>query len=270
MLQRWISAIIAIVILFAILLSDIMVMKIGTIILSLLALYEVFCAFSFQKNPIFVFLGIVSCLLFGVFIKLNPNYIETIAFLSIFTMAIVMIFSHKRVSFIDISILLFLIFVIPFCFTHLIYLRNIKGLGIYYIWLPFIGAFCSDSGAFFVGKAFGGKKLCEELSPKKTISGSIGGFIGSIIGFFIYSLILIYYFKFDINYIPYYILAIICSLTAQIGDLTASAIKRHSHIKDFSNIMPGHGGLMDRVDGLMFTAPMVYIFIFSLGIKIFI
>jgi phosphatidate cytidylyltransferase len=269
MLQRWISAIIAIAILFAILLSDIIVIKIGAVILAMLALYELFCAFSFQKNPVFIFLGMVSCLSFGVFSRLNPNYIGAIVFLSIFTMALVMIFSYKKVSFIDISILCFFLLLIPFCFTHLTFIRKLHDLGIYYIWLPFIGAFCSDSGAFFVGKAFGGKKLCEELSPKKTISGSIGGFIGSVIGFFIYSLILIYYFKFNVEYVPYYILALLCSFASQIGDLTASAIKRHSRIKDFGNIMPGHGGIMDRVDGLMFTAPMVYVFIFSFGIKIF-
>ena len=269
MLQRWISAIVAASILVAILLSDVLIIKICTIVLAMVALYEVFCAFSFQKNPVFVFLGIVSCLSFGVFNRINPNYLEAIAFISIIIMILVMIGSHKKVSFIDITVLSFILLVIPFCFEHILFIRKIPEWGQYYIWLPFIGAFCSDSGAFFVGKAFGGKKLCPELSPKKTISGSIGGFIGSIVGFFLYSMVLIYYFKFQVSYLHYYILAVLCSFASQIGDLTASAIKRHSSIKDFGNIMPGHGGLMDRVDGLMFSAPMVYVYVFSLGIVIF-
>ena len=269
MAQRLISATFAIIITFLILFSDPRIIGICAIVLSALALYEAFKAFAFDKKPPFMILGLIACISFQFIERLKAEYLMSALFFFVFLVCIVLIISHKKVTFIDISIFTVLLLLIPFSFTRLVYIRDYENLGSFYIWLPLIGAFCSDTGAFFVGRAFKGPKLCPELSPKKTISGAVGGFIGSIIGFFIYSMILIYFYKFSINYIPYYILAIICSFTAQCGDLTASAIKRHGQIKDFGNIMPGHGGLLDRVDSLIFTAPIVAIYLCTFMVQIF-
>jgi len=268
MLQRFISAGIIIAVLFIILFSNTLIIGIAAIILSALALYEAFSAFSFQKKPAFLGLGLIACIFMPYLSEFTKNQVYAGAFLFIFILCLIMILNNKTVNFLDISILLFLILLVPFSLSHIIYLRNSEPLGHLYIWLPFIGASCSDSAAFFTGRAFGGRKLCKDLSPKKTVSGAIGGVFGSILGFFIYSMILIYAFKMDINYVNYYILAILCSFVGQIGDLTASAIKRHSHIKDFGNILPGHGGILDRIDSLMFTAPIVYIYIHIFGMII--
>ena len=268
MVQRFLGAGIIIAVLFIILFSDTIVISIAAVIFSMLALYEAFNAFSFQKKPAFLGLGLIACVVMPYLNKFSANQIYAWVFIFLFLTCLIMVFFSKQISFSDIAILIFLLLLIPFSLSHAIYLRNSEPLGHLYIWLPFIGASCSDSAAFFVGRAIGGKKLCEDLSPKKTVSGAIGGFFGSILGFFIYSMILIYAFKININYPNYYILAILCSFVAQIGDLTASAIKRHSHIKDFGNLLPGHGGILDRIDSLIFTAPVVYIFIHNFGMVI--
>lgn len=125
-----------------------------------------------------------------------------------------------------------------------------------YVWLVYIVAFGSDTFAYFTGKMFGKHKLYPEVSPNKTIEGAIGGVIGCTI------LSLIY---FDYLRINKYFYIIIFSVSASVfsiaGDLTASKIKREFRIKDFGYLLPGHGGILDRFDSVLFVAPAVYYFI---------
>ncbi len=154
-------------------------------------------------------------------------------------------------------------------FSGLIYI----GLGLSYIyqtrmfavngslivWLIFICSWISDSGAYLVGIAIGKHKAFPKLSPKKSVEGCFGGIAGSIIFGILYKLILD--LCFDIHLIDYAGLIVICGVGAvisQIGDLAASAIKRNFAIKDYGRLIPGHGGIMDRFDSIIFVAPLVY------------
>ena len=108
----------------------------------------------------------------------------------------------------------------------------------------------SDTGAYFAGVTFGKHKLIPRLSPKKTIEGSIGGIIlGTIL-----ASLLAYFYPLNMSFIQSVILAFILTITAQIGDLTFSSLKRYVGIKDFSNLLPGHGGVLDRIDSLLFNS----------------
>ncbi|MDD6154334.1 MAG: phosphatidate cytidylyltransferase [Eubacteriales bacterium] len=123
-------------------------------------------------------------------------------------------------------------------------------------WLVVITAFGSDIFAYFTGVFFGKHKMCPNLSPKKTIEGFIGGIAGStlcsgLFGFFFAKELLIHCI----------ILGIFAGIVSVGGDLTASAYKRHMGIKDYGNLIPGHGGIMDRFDSIMFTAPFIYYYI---------
>jgi phosphatidate cytidylyltransferase len=137
--------------------------------------------------------------------------------------------------------------------------------GVFLIFYIFCGAWFSDIFAFLVGKAIGKHKF-STISPKKSIEGCIGGLIGTVLFFIIYSLVLhqlgICEGPIDqvfLTNIPMQIaLAIIVSIVSQIGDLAASAIKRYAEIKDFSHLMPGHGGMLDRFDSVLFVAPIIY------------
>jgi phosphatidate cytidylyltransferase len=119
-----------------------------------------------------------------------------------------------------------------------------------------------DTGAYFAGKAFGKHKLYEAVSPNKTIEGSLGGIAASIGVAFLFN----YLFAFDSRWIPLeawqvLLLAIPANLLGQLGDLCESIIKRAHDVKDSGTIIPGHGGMLDRIDGLIFASPWVYIFL---------
>ncbi len=132
--------------------------------------------------------------------------------------------------------------------------------GAYIVWLIFIGAWGSDTCAYCVGKLIGKHKLPSKLSPNKSIEGCIGGIVGAALLGLLYGSIFRQKFLALIN--PPVILAFIggaSSIISQIGDLAASAIKRNYEIKDYGHLIPGHGGILDRFDSIIFTAPLVYI-----------
>lgn len=147
------------------------------------------------------------------------------------------------------------IFYIIFFSYHFVLIDQIPQYGIL-IWLVIITAFGTDTMAYFTGYAFGKHKLYPKISPKKTIEGSIGGILGSVIfsglfGYFVVSDILLHCI----------ILGVLGGVISQFGDLTASIFKRKMGIKDYGKLIPGHGGILDRFDSVLFTAPMVYYYI---------
>lgn len=267
-MKRLGSAVVAVFVLVAIMLCPPVVIAICAAILSIMCLWETLSVFSYQKIPFFTAMAFLASAVMPFMDKLDSKFISPLVCFFAFMAAFSYIIYNKRITVTDSISVFFFVIIIPFCFSHVIYLRNIE-FGEFYIWLPFIGAFLTDTFAYFTGSLIGGRKLCENLSPKKTVSGSIGGFIGAVFGFFVYSLILKYVFSVNINLPVYYLIAVLCGGLAQVGDLTASAIKRAANTKDFGNIMPGHGGMMDRVDSLMFVAPLIYFVVAVLEIGVF-
>lgn len=133
-------------------------------------------------------------------------------------------------------------------------LRNLEqGIAIIFLLLTIV--WLTDSGAYFVGGALGRNKLAVKISPKKTIEGAIGGTIISIVGAIIFSK----FFLSEYSFIIIAIFALIGSIISQLGDLFESAIKREFNVKDSGNILPGHGGVLDRIDSLLFLIPLSYI-----------
>ena len=147
------------------------------------------------------------------------------------------------------------IFYIIYFSYHFVLIDQIAQYGIL-VWLVLITAFGTDTMAYFTGYALGKHKLCPRISPKKTIEGSIGGILGSVIfsgifGYFIVNDLLIHCI----------IIGVLGGVVSQLGDLSASIFKRKMGIKDYGNLIPGHGGILDRFDSVLFTAPMVYYYI---------
>lgn len=147
-------------------------------------------------------------------------------------------------------------FAIPMLFTSLVRLGQMHTHGGIYMIMPFVAAFSSDSGAYFAGLYMGKHKLAPALSPKKTIEGSIGGFVAAIVLMLVYGG-LMHACGFTVNFLVLGIYGFLGSLAGQLGDLAFSAIKRLRNIKDYSNIIPGHGGILDRFDSILFIAPLI-------------
>ncbi|MEG0074643.1 MAG: phosphatidate cytidylyltransferase [Eubacterium sp.] len=155
---------------------------------------------------------------------------------------------------------------IPVMFGYLLLFENIKS-GVYYLWMVFIIAFATDTAAYFVGRAIGKRKLAPKISPKKTIAGAIAGIITAAVMMILYGLILKFGFQIELPFYYYAVAGFIGSIAGQCGDLTASMIKRKMEIKDFGRCLPGHGGILDRFDSILFIIPLIYIFaIYTAGI----
>ena len=125
------------------------------------------------------------------------------------------------------------------------------------IWYAILAAWGTDVFAYFVGKSIGKHKF-SKVSPKKSVEGCIGGTIGAVILMLIYTYIANKYWGMNYSYYTIAIISVILSLIGQIGDFAASSIKRSVEIKDYSNLIPGHGGMLDRIDSLIFLAPFAY------------
>ncbi|MCL2855566.1 MAG: phosphatidate cytidylyltransferase [Defluviitaleaceae bacterium] len=143
-------------------------------------------------------------------------------------------------------------------------------LGLYLAWMIFIAAWGSDTGAYFCGKAFGKRKLVPKLSPNKTVAGSVGGAITAAVLSVTYGVILhhlgIWEFgNLTIGLLSFAAFGLLGAIFAQCGDLAASAIKRHVGIKDFGQLIPGHGGILDRFDSILFVAPFALIYFYNVA-----
>ncbi|MFA9375398.1 MAG: phosphatidate cytidylyltransferase [Lachnotalea sp.] len=140
-----------------------------------------------------------------------------------------------------------------------IYQTRLLENGAYIVWLIFVCSWGCDTCAYCVGMLIGKHKLAPKLSPKKSIEGGIGGVLGAAFIGVIYSLVIgRYLINKQSPLIEYAIISAIGAILSQIGDLAASAIKRNHEIKDYGTLIPGHGGILDRFDSVIFTAPVIY------------
>ena len=238
------------------------VIDVALAIVAIIALHEYFNAFNKYK-PI-KWIGYLSAISISfVHIISEEMLLRTIALsipIIVIILFIQLIIKNMKISIIDIAITLFGICYIVL-FIMFIPLIAGKENGKIYIWYILIISWGTDVFAFLIGNTFKlGKHKFSKISPKKSIEGCIAGIIGAVL------LSLLYTFfvnKFaPIPLIPYLgitVVAIVLSIIGQFGDFAASSIKRFVGIKDFSNLIPGHGGLLDRIDSLIFIAPFAYI-----------
>lgn len=145
---------------------------------------------------------------------------------------------------------------IPLFLSFLVFIRNIID-GEFWVFSLIVIVFLGDSGAYFAGSGFGKHKLSPAISPGKTIEGSVAGLVTSIIAGAIVKLL----FFPDLSWGAGILFFLVIGIFAQVGDLFESEFKRHANIKDSGEVLPGHGGFLDRVDALMFSAPVAYVFI---------
>ena len=146
--------------------------------------------------------------------------------------------------------------VVPYLMSSVV--RILSGnTGRYVVLLSFLIACCCDAGAYFVGIRFGKHKLAPVVSPNKTIEGALGGIAAGILAMLLYAFILDVPLRFDVDYGAAMVYGILGCLVGELGDLCFSVIKRQTGIKDYGNLIPGHGGVLDRFDSILAVAPLV-------------
>lgn len=197
----------------------------------------------------------------------NPEETVAVALLTVLLVLAEAVLFHKTFSIEQACISICGILYISLPFAHLILLRFIGGqeavtvgpgevsAGCAFLWLAFIGTWASDTFAFFVGSKFGKTKLCSDLSPKKSREGFAGGVLGTVFSLLIVGGV----FSFQLVHMA--VLGVLIAALGTIGDLVESSFKRFTGIKDSGQLLPGHGGVLDRFDSLMFTAPLVYYYV---------
>ncbi|MCL2461087.1 MAG: phosphatidate cytidylyltransferase [Defluviitaleaceae bacterium] len=236
-------------------------------ILSLMGMTEIYKAMSSKRETVhylgYVFAVSYYCIL--PFIT-RPTYFFMLITAFIMALSIYMVVFHSKINMVDCAVALYGFFYVAFLMSFVYLVRmypnpQTESMGRYFVWLIFICSFGCDTLSLFSGKAFGKRQLAPNLSPKKTVEGAAGGVAGATLLAFVYGIIISKVVGITSFHIVLYftIIGAVGAVFSIFGDLAASAVKRLKKIKDFGEIFPGHGGVMDRFDGMVFTAPVVYI-----------
>ncbi len=266
MAKRLLTSGIGVIIFFCILPSPAFVFCTAIGIITLCAVFELHRAVT--KNIPITIIGLISSLL--IILGMIFDYLLYGIFLVFAIYLILSVILHGKEK-VWIIYMLGFSTVIFSCFLSTI-AKIRHDFSPYEVLLPFLFAWITDSGAYFAGRTLGKHKLAPHLSPKKTIEGSVGGIIACVLCSLLYVWILDSIFVYSIfnehNYLYITAISIIASVISQFGDLALSAIKRDFGIKDYGNILPGHGGILDRFDSTLFAAPVVYYILFYINFAI--
>lgn len=267
MKTRVISAIVGIILLVIVLsFFQTPVLNVAIMALALMAMYEFLTATKISRNKLLsaaAFL-VAACFPF-VPMQKEMNLLPLFLLPYIAVLFLILLKCHQNTRVEDIALVFMMSIGIPLSLSSAVYLRDNNGytLGLYYLLLALCCAWFSDTGAYFVGCKFGKHKLCPLVSPKKTVEGLVGGLSTCIV----LNLLTAWIFvkvsavmgaAMQVNYLRLLLISPFASLISVLGDLSFSLIKRQFGIKDFGNIMPGHGGVLDRFDSVLFTLPFVY------------
>ncbi len=274
MKQRILSALVAILLFVTVLIAGdryIIIFNCAVSILSAVSVGEIFLATKFfnYKPLLIVSILFAAFVPFTGFAAVKP-FLGLVIFVYVVYMLAVMLIKRHEIPLREFSLLFMLTALISFAFNILVVLRDMGFNGVGGMWkrdgvfLLLTACCCSwlaDTGAYFTGRFLGKHKLSPEISPKKTVEGFIGGVVCNVIGMvaIAYGYQEVFSGHAKINLPLVAIIAFAGAFLGTMGDLSASYIKRSCHIKDFGNIMPGHGGVMDRFDSILLVAPMVYL-----------
>ena len=276
MKTRIITAVVGIVVLIGVLFTfDTLIFNLVITAITLIALHEIYAALGFEKQG-WPLLGVLVPYTFLVMLssyELCRRLVMPASFLVVLFYAIYLVVRNGTISYQKASGLAMFSGIVIFCFYSFIRLKELLPVeeygydAVFFILLILCFAWGGDTCAYFAGRAFGKHKLCPVVSPKKTVEGAIGGVLGTMV--FGVAATLIYsiaadrmeaFTRSNIGVSMYVVIALLACVAAVLGiygDLFASVVKRQCGIKDYGTIFPGHGGIRDRFDSVMFIAPFV-------------
>ncbi|SCM80425.1 Phosphatidate cytidylyltransferase [uncultured Sporomusa sp.] len=240
----------------------------AVILLALLAWHEFYKMMQAKDIQVHCGIGLMGVILvLGCAWLGNAQELVMVILLVVLATIAKSVVSHAKFGMTDAAFTVLGTLYISLPFAHLLLLRfaspheyiqtalGALSVGAAYLWLAFIGTWASDTLAYFVGSTLGRHKLCPAISPGKTYEGAIGGLIGSIAGVSIMGWVS------GLPLVHTLLLGLLVGFAAPLGDLAESALKRFAGVKDSGNVLPGHGGVLDRFDAIMFTVPVVYYYI---------
>ena len=259
-MKRLLSALIGfpIVVLILVLGNQIVIDVVFSLI-AIICLYEFYNAFKKENNPV-SWLGYLVAVLIA-FIHIVPTpYVKNTLQLLLPSLTVILfltvIVTDMKITIKDMMItMLGIVYILGFI-SFIPMLRGTPN-GVYYVWYIIFIAWGTDVFAFLIGKKWGKHKF-SKISPNKSIEGCIAGVIGAIIASLVYTIMLNKFAEFNISYLYMCVISLSLSIISQVGDFAASSIKRYTGIKDYGSIIPGHGGMLDRFDSVIFIAPFAY------------
>ena len=261
MKQRIITAVIAAAIFIPIVMVGKVPFLLMVYLLASIGLYELM---KMKKMRVFSFEAILSHILLWILLLPDEysaflteyNYDKVQIFLiGVLLLLLYTVLSKNMFTFDDAGILDITLLYLGIGFYYLFETRDNESLGLVYILLTLFTIWATDSGAYFIGKALGKRKLWPEISPNKTIEGFFGGvFSALIVGVLFYA-----FSSLDYSLGQLLLISLIIAIFGQLGDLVQSAYKRHYGVKDSGRILPGHGGILDRLDSLIFILPILHL-----------
>lgn len=229
------------------------------LLISLQGMYELYHAYGFDRSTFATISYIMAILAYVLMLlKFDEKYVLLLLIGNVLVYTTIFVFKYPKYKFPQMAVAFIGVFYVAIMLSYIYKVRMME-YGFYWFWLIFVASWGSDVFAYLVGSLLGKHKAVPKLSPHKTVEGCIGAVAGAALLGFVYVLIFKNSLQGEIN--NFIIIPIVCglsSIVAQIGDLTASAIKRQCEIKDFGKIIPGHGGILDRFDSVIYVAPLCY------------
>lgn len=255
---RLLSGIVMVILAIVLIICGGNVLLFSTLFISLIGMFELYRVLQIEKTP----LAICSYLITGLFYcNLGFGWI-TDPFILVMGLLILLmfvyVFAYPKYEAKDVMAAFFGMFYVGVMLSYVYQIRTLEN-GLYLAFLIFICSWGCDTCAYCVGMLIGKHKMSPILSPKKSVEGAVGGVLGTALLTVIYCLIFGGQMEMDLNgIIILAVIAAVAGLISMVGDLCASAIKRNYDIKDYGKLIPGHGGIMDRFDSMMITAPIIY------------
>ncbi len=270
MKQRIISAAVGLLILFAVLFFYTgPVLNVAVALVGMLGVFELYMSEGYHKKHRFaVAVGLCYAALVPFFSMLSGMR-EMVTMGAVFVLFGTFLAQHATLRLEELATIFMGAVMIPYSLSCLVLIRNqfvgVNGtLTLFYILLALGAAWLADSGAYFAGRFFGKHKMSPVVSPHKTVEGAVGGVVTdaagfALLGFLFQKIMEAQGTPCSVNYIALAVCGALCALIGMLGDLSASVIKRQQGVKDFGTIMPGHGGVLDRFDSVLFVVPFFYL-----------